>query len=820
MLLALAAPSASLILAAAPAAAVSVAGRIIDENGVAVKGARFEATSAAGTFTATADDAGDFKVQLPAAGEYQVHAQQSGFFVYSGRAVLFQEGANELNITLNHLQELTEKVDVSYSPPAIDPQQTEEQKDLNSVEILEIPYPASQDYRSALPMMPGVVQDASGALHFNGGASDQTNFTMDGFNLSDPYTGQLGVRVSVESVRSLDLESGRYSAEKGQGSSGSLDIKTAMGDDRWRFATTNFIPGVSTQDGIFINKWTPRVEVSGPLAKGRAWFHNGFDTFYDINVISGLPHGENRSRSVTTSNMSRFQVNLTPANILTGSFLLNYGDDNNKGLTILDPVPTTTNDRQHLYVSTVRDQWYLGGAVVEVGFADSRGLVRESPQGDQIYEILPFGHRGNFFLDATRRYSRQQWLANAFLPPVHWLGNHQFKLGVDLEHPKFDRLVDRHNYEVVRNDMSVARLVSFAGNRVQGRENFQGAQYVQDRWSPREGLMIEAGIRAEWDEIVRDVLWSPRLSAAYAPKWLKETKLSAGFGVFYDALTLATLTQQQDQVSLSTFFLPNGTVRGPVETSFAINERALRVPRYRTASFGVERKLPWNFFGKAGYTHRVGSGGFTFVNELETFGAPFAGARYLLHNWRHDQYDAAEISVRRLFGGRFEWVAGYVRSRAQTDAVVAYSLENPIFAPQGPGRVAWDTPNRFLTWGWAPVPKARLPHFLIGVIGEMDVVYLLEYRTGFPFSVVNEDGYMVGTPDSRRFPNYFNINLALERKFRFFHYLWAWRFGFNNLTNNGNPNVVNNNIDSPMFLMYGRGQVRAFAVRLRFLGRK
>jgi len=66
----------------------------------------------------------------------------------------------------------------------------------------------------------------------------------------------------------------------------------------------------------------------------------------------------------------------------------------------------------------------------------------------------------------------------------------------------------------------------------------------------------------------------------------------------------------------------------------------------------------------------------------------------------------------------------------------------------------------------------------------------------------------------------FNINLALERKFRFMHYLWAWRFGFNNLTNNGNPNVVNNNIDSPMFLTYGRGQVRAFAVRLRFLGKK
>jgi len=258
-----------------------------------------------------------------------------------------------------------------------------------------------------------------------------------------------------------------------------------------------------------------------------------------------------------------------------------------------------------------------------------------------------------------------------------------------------------------------------------------------------------------------------------------------------------------------------------VPTKFLIDDHALSAPRYRTTSFSIERKLPFDFYGKAAYMHKVGSGGFTFINELEAFGgAPIEGGLYQLRNWRHDRYDAAEFTVRRVFGGRFEWVAGYTRSSARSDAVVDYSLANPIFAPQGPGRLAWDAPNRFMTWGWAPFPKSRLPHLLRRLIGEMDVVYLVEYRTGFPFSVVNEDGYLVGAPDGRRFPNYFDINLHLERRFRFLHYLWAWRFGFNNLTNNGNTNVVNNNIDSPMYLTYGRGQLRAFAVRLRFLGKK
>jgi carboxypeptidase family protein len=817
--------SAALAVHLAPALiaqVVTVTGRANDENGVGVASARVEVWSSTVRAAATSDSAGNFTLELPSAGEYQVRAEHEGFFVYAGKSVSFQQGSNQLTITLNHLQELSESVQVTYSPPVIDPQQTEEHQQVNSVEILAVPYPAAQDYRSALPLMQGVVQDAGGNLHFNGGASDETNFTLNGFNITDPYTGLLAARMSVETVRSLDLESGRFSVDKGRGSAGSLDVQTQMGDDRWRFGATNFIPGITSQSGIFISKWTPRVEVSGPLVRGRAWFSNGFDTFYNVDLVSGLPRGQDRTRSLTSSDLSRFQVNLTPANILIGSFLVNYNDDINHGLTLFDPIQTTINQRQHLYVSTLKDQWYLGGgALVEFGFADTRGLVRQSPQGNETYEILPSGHLGNYFLDQARHFARQQWFSNGFLPPARWHGTHLFKIGADLQHPKFDRQVERHEYEVLRNDRSVARSVTFAGNPVQGRENIEAAVYALDRWTPYEGVLIEAGLRYDWDEIVRDVLWSPRVSVAYAPKWLHETKLSAGFGVFHDALTLSTLSQSQDQISLSTFYLPNGVVRGPVQTRFLMNDHDLHAPRFRTVTFGAERRLPFNFYGKAAYLHKVGSDGFTFVNEIEAVGgAPIAGGLYQLRNWRHDRYDAAEFVVRRTFGGRFEWVAGYTRSRAWTDAVVAYSLENPIFAPQGPGRVAWDTPNRFLMWGWAPLPKGRLPHFLAGIVGETDVVYLWEYRTGFPFSVVNEDGYLVGAPNSRRFPDYFNINLALERKFRFLHYLWAWRFGYSNLTNNGNPNVVNNNIDSPMFLTYGRGQVRAFATRLRFLGRK
>jgi hypothetical protein len=103
---------------------------------------------------------------------------------------------------------------------------------------------------------------------------------------------------------------------------------------------------------------------------------------------------------------------------------------------------------------------------------------------------------------------------------------------------------------------------------------------------------------------------------------------------------------------------------------------------------------------------------------------------------------------------------------------------------------------------------------------DMGLASLVEARSGFPFSVYNEEGVRVGAVHDRRFPVYFNVNLHVEKKLRMWGYLWAVRAGFNNLTNHGNPNVVNSNIDSPSFLAFGGGQRRATNVRLRLLGRK
>ncbi len=809
------------LLAGCLPAQVGVAGRVVDENGVAVAGARLELRLAPGAEPAVgvSDTQGRFQIELDQPGEYALRAQREGFFLLDRTVLDVRPGGSELTVTLSHLRELVESVDVVYSPPAIDLERTSDQRRLNSMEVLAIPYPASQDVRSALPMFSGVVQDARGMVHFNGGASDQTSYSLDRFNVADPVTGLFEARLSIEAVRNLELESGRFSAATGRGSAGSLNLDTGMGDDRYRFGATNFVPNLSAARGLFLSRWTPRVEVSGPIARGRAWFHNGFDAFYDVDTIRELPRGEDRSRNLTASNLARLQVNLAPSNLLTASHLINYIDSDRQGLSFMDPAETTIHRRRSLNMVAIRDQLYFaGGTLVEIGFAASRGVARDVPQGTATYEISPAGRRGNYFLDLARRTDRQQWLASVFFPRFQARGSHAFRAGVDLQRSGFDQRAVRHDYRVLRTDMSVARHVGFTGSGLLRRRNFETAVYVQDTWTPRSGLVLEMGARVDWDQIIRRQLVSPRMSAAWSPEWAGGVKIAGGAGVFNDALNLLVLTRHQDQASLTTFFKGGVATGQPVTMSFRADEAALETPRARIYSLSVERVLPGGFLGKASYLRRVGWKGFMFAEPAEGVLQP--QVRYSLRNQRADRYDAVDFTFRRTFAGQYEWFASYTRSSARTHAVVDYSLENPVFSRQSPGPREWDTPHRLLTWGWAPAPSLGGPRLVRFATRELSVTYLLEARTGFPFTVVNEENFVVGRPNQRRLPAYFNINLHFEKRFRFWRYMWAWRFGLNNLTNHGNPNVVNNNIDSPFFLAYGRGQQRAWNTRLRFLGRR
>jgi hypothetical protein len=780
---------------------------VLDENGLTVPSARLTLTDQPNSFVqkAETDYAGRYQFSNLTSGVYSLRVEKEGFFVFNSNDVRVAETSN-LEVTLNHTKEYVESVNVVYSPPAIDPQKTSASAALSSQDIINLPYTVGRDIRYALPMLPGVLQDGYGQLHVAGASTHQIFDQLDGFSTSDPATGLFDLRVSVDALQSAEVQSGRYSAEYGKGSGGLVSLRTVMGDDHFRFSATDFIPSVQGQKGIHIKTWTPRVTVSGPLSKDKAWFLNATDGDYDLNVVKDLPAGADRGTAWRISNLSKVQVNLTPSNILTTSFLVNEFRADHLGLSRFTPLDTTLDSRDSAYLFTLKDQHLSsGGTLFEVGGAYSEYRASLQPLGTMQYVISPEQDSGNYFETVDGRAGRVQGIANIFLPPRNWQGRHEFKIGVDL-----DLITDRQSYErrpieIVREDGTLSQEITFQNGAPFTKDNFESTGYAQDRWSLSDRLLLEPGMRFDWDDVIRDFLVSPRLASSYLLSRSGDTKLSGGVGLYGDATNLDTLTRSLSGQRTDFFYDLTGQtlLQPPVVTSFAVDERVLKIPRFTHWSLGVERKMPHSIYLQLQFLEKRGRDGWTFVNQ----GSGLSG-NFRLEGLKQDRYDSVEISTRHTFQGNHVFFASYTRSKAHSNAVFDFSIDSLLFSPQAGGPLPWDTPNRFLSWGWMPLP------------GKFDLAYSLDWRDGFPFSLVNQNQQLVGAPDSSRFPQYFSLDLQLERRIRLFGFLWALRAGFNDITNRSNPTAVNNNVDSPDFLTYGGITGRALTARIRLLGRK
>ena len=197
----------------------------------------------------------------------------------------------DFRIVLNHEQMVLQQVKVTASVPGIDTEQTSDKSTMNLPEIVSIPYTTSRDIRNLLPFYPGVIQDATGQVHVVGSETWATLDTLDGFDIRSPVSGILAMRVSADAVRSIDEEATRYPVEFGRSTGGVVAFYTGMGDNKFRFNATNFLPSFRDVNGIRFDKFVPRVTLSGPLVRNRAWFFDGVEAEYDNIYISELPSG-------------------------------------------------------------------------------------------------------------------------------------------------------------------------------------------------------------------------------------------------------------------------------------------------------------------------------------------------------------------------------------------------------------------------------------------------------------------------------------------------------------------------------------------------
>ena len=153
----------------------------------------------------------------------------------------------------------------------------------------------------------------------------------------------------------------------------------------------------------------------------------------------------------------------------------------------------------------------------------------------------------------------------------------------------------------------------------------------------------------------------------------------------------------------------------------------------------------------------------------------------------------------------------YVRSQARGNLndfnTYFGNQKHAVIRPDEYGRQPFDAPHRLLFWGDFAAPF------------DMVLTPVVDWRSGFPFSIIDEKQDFVGPRNAGgRFPRLLSLDLlvmkALKIRFRGKEYKGRAGFTVFNITNHWNPRDVQNNIASPQFGTFFNSADRS--VRLKF----
>ena len=287
--------TAALLLLSLPAAAQTtsgVGGQVVESGTDApVAGARVVATSDGlqGQQTALTDDAGQFELPLLPVGTYALRVTRDGFqtSTLSGLAVKVEQ---PLRVRVALLQGDTgEVLEIRGQRPLLPVTRAQSGGVITRQQLSLIPYGRdSRGFEEAALAIPGVHKDAYG-LQVNGSGSPESQWLLDGVNVTNPAFGIQGTRLIQDFVEEVEVKTAGYGAEFGRSTGGVVNVVTKSGGNEFhgsvfahwspvelaRRRVGNLGEAISTQLSQAYNL-DGGAELGGPLVRDRLWFFVGF----------------------------------------------------------------------------------------------------------------------------------------------------------------------------------------------------------------------------------------------------------------------------------------------------------------------------------------------------------------------------------------------------------------------------------------------------------------------------------------------------------------------------------------------------------------
>jgi hypothetical protein len=732
----------------------------------------------------TTDGAGQVTFADVPLGRYLLKASRPGFAPTDSAAFEVRAGAVAQVLLDIRLAFVEGAVEVRAPASPTESVQPVSSSDMLSGSVLDIAPLEGDDFQSLLPLLPGVVRGPDGRLRAKGGQATQGALQISSTSLIDPSTGDLDLELPGQSLESVELLTNPFAAEYGRFSTSLTQIRTRRGTNEWEIQPGNLIPRLR-KGFAGIRGLEPRFSIRGPLRRDRLFLAQDFQLRYLNEPVKSLPD-EPEMRLRSFDSFTRLDGVLSTRHTLGGLAVLFPRKVEHLSMNTFRPAEVSPDFRQSGISLGLQDRFAISStAVLESTIAGRWFEINVDTDRRQPMIFTPETQQGSFFNDQERDVRSVQWVETLAITLDRWRGSHLFKFGFDLQHSQYVGSSRSRSVEILRLDGSLAE------RRIPGAPTAQEvtagdlAAFAQDQWRIGSRVTLEFGVRMDREDVIERVNWSPRAGASVGVLPEGRGILRGGIGRFRQRTPLNVGAFGDFESQVVTRFGPGGeVVSGPV-TLNNVPAPDLRTPEAVAGNIEWSQRFGRRVLFKVNYLRRRGS--HEYILEPDP-----AASEIRLQSTGRSRYWEVEVTGRYLKGERSDLTVSYVRSRGLADLnnydQFYGNVRNPIVRANEHNLIPTDVPHRVLLRG------------NIGLPGQWDFAPVVEIRSGFPWSAVNEYQDFVGPRNGAgRLPVVSTVDFSLSRQW----HLWKYRFrgGIRvyNLLGNANERDVQNNSASPRF---------------------
>jgi hypothetical protein len=531
-------------------------------------------------------------------------------------------------------------------------------------------------------------------------------------------------------------------------------VRTRRGEDRFRASLNSFDPRFRFDHGTTngIESWTPNLGISGPLKKGRAWFAQSLDYSTVRSPIDTLSAQQDTKLNGITS-LSQLDLHLSATHDITASVAASRQVIQGAKLGAFTPLQTRPRLQNGGWSLAVTDRITLGPqSLLESTLQVKRLGVSAEPTGDADYRI---GHdltTGNYFNTQDRTAYRTE-VSEQYTRSSHSVvGPSLFRLGASVGYSTFDGFNVSRPVDLLRSDGSLSRRIGFLGDGTQQGSAYDVGIYAAERWRVSQFVTLDLGGRLDTASGVRPV-FSPRTEGTFIAPWDSRLTFKAGLGLFTDKLVLGarSFTQLQSRV-VQTYDRDGQPVGLPVVYTYTQNGD-LALPKAVLWNLEANRELGRGWRLRMNYQQRSGKDELV-VNPLlqsDTVG------QLVLSSTGDSRSRSLETTIGyadRAHG--HQGYVSYVRSSAHGNLndlnAIEGNFKEPYVQADEAGPLRFDAPHRLLAWGIVSLPwRTTLAPFI-------------EWRSGFPYSAIDEDWNFVGDRNAQRYPRFFSADIVVNKR--------------------------------------------------------